>query len=503
MGKPLRARARDMVRAGQHAIAQRAERAVGGPARAWVVALLASALGLSGADFATVSATAGDLTRAFDIGNVEIGLLVSVSSLVAAAATIPVGVLTDRVNRTRLLTISVAFWAAAMLLAATAQSYLWLLLSRAALGAVTATAGPTIASLTGDFFPAAERGRILGFVLGGELVGTGLGFLVSGELAALVGWRVAFGWLAIPAVVLAWQLTRLPEPARGGQSTLSVGQVHIPQEAEVGDGEAVRDTGGGPAPGSPGGRPDIAGRAARHAGARPNENLVLHADPAGRSTWWALRYVLRVRTNVLLIIASALGYFYFAGLRTFVILFATAHYGLAESVVSVLILVIGVGALAGVYLGGRVSDRQVERGRLNARVLIPAGCLLAVVAVFVPTVLTTSIALALPLLTVGAALLGAVNPPVDAARLDIIPPPLWGRAEAVRTVLRTLGEAAAPTLFGLVSAQVFGGPDALAYTFLAFLVALLAAALLAMFAPRTYPGDVATASASRRAIVGP
>ncbi|ELS50863.1 putative hypothetical integral membrane protein [Streptomyces viridochromogenes Tue57] len=50
-------------------------------------------------------------------------------------------------------------------LAGGATSYLWLMLSRIALGAVTATAGPGIASLIGDYFPAAERARMYGFVL--------------------------------------------------------------------------------------------------------------------------------------------------------------------------------------------------------------------------------------------------------------------------------------------------------------------------------------------------
>jgi hypothetical protein len=109
------------------------------------------------------------------------------------------------------------------------------------------------------------------------------------------------------------------------------------------------------------------------------------------------------------------------------------------------------------------------------------------------------VAVALPLLTLGAALLGAANPPMDAARLDIIHPALWGRAEAIRTVLRTLGEAGAPVLFGLVSQSVFhGGKHGLEYTFLLFLITLIAAGLLALTAMRTYPRDVATAAASHR-----
>lgn len=125
--------------------------------------------------------------------NTGVGLLTSVTALAGALGTIPIGVLTDRTRRTRLLAISVALWAVAMFFAGAALSFAWLVIARAGLGVVTATGGPTIASLTGDFFPAPIWARMLGFILGGELVGTGIGFVISGEVAALVGWRYAFG----------------------------------------------------------------------------------------------------------------------------------------------------------------------------------------------------------------------------------------------------------------------------------------------------------------------
>jgi predicted MFS family arabinose efflux permease len=120
------------------------------------------------------------------------------------------------------------------------------------------------------------------------------------------------------------------------------------------------------------------------------------------------------------------------------IIFVTGHYHISQSVASVLTLVVGLGALAGVYLGGCTADRLLGRGYLNARVLVPTVALLTITVFLAPGIATTSLFVALPLLTAGAGLLGAANPPMDAARLDIIHPALWGRAEGVRTVLRTL-----------------------------------------------------------------
>jgi predicted MFS family arabinose efflux permease len=135
------------------------------------VLIFAAVLGLNGADQATSSATANNLERAFHLGNTGIGLLVTVVGLAGAAFTAPVGVLTDRTQRTRLLAVSIAGWAAATGFSGMAQSYTWMLIARVALGAVSATAGPTVASLVGDFFPPAERGRMYGLIIGGELAG--------------------------------------------------------------------------------------------------------------------------------------------------------------------------------------------------------------------------------------------------------------------------------------------------------------------------------------------
>lgn len=439
-------------------------RIFGGPRRARVVLVLAAALGLDGAGKAAVAATTPDLTQSLGADQTEIGLLVSVASLATAVCMLPAGVLADRLRRTWLLAIGTACWGAAMLLAGMAPGYGWLLAAEVLVGASVATTIPVVASLTGDYFPAAERARMYGLILCGELAGTGAGFLVSGEIAALTVWRAAFWIMVVPAAVIAFAVARLPEPSRGGQPTL---------------GEATSE-------------PDRSRQVAETA--RPRRLPVSPHDTG--STWHVVLYVLRVPTNVLLVIASTLGYFYFAGARTFAVQFGMVQYGLSQAAVTPILIGIGAGALAGVIAGGRISDRLLERGRPAARVIVPVVSVTAAVVVLAPAVLSGSPVVGIPLLTVGAALIGAPNPALDAARLDIIPAPLWGRAEAVRAILRTLGEAAAPTLFGYASGHIFAGTaHALGYTYALFLIPLLAAPLVAFPALRTYPRDTATAAA--------
>src|SRR5919199_6179090 len=112
--------------------------ALGGRERTRVIVLLASVLALASADAATVGASAIQLRHDLDINNTEVGLLVTVTSLVAAMTSLPFGVLADRVKRTRMLGLAIVLWGVAMFWSATVPTFGQLLLARVFLGAVTA-----------------------------------------------------------------------------------------------------------------------------------------------------------------------------------------------------------------------------------------------------------------------------------------------------------------------------------------------------------------------------
>jgi predicted MFS family arabinose efflux permease len=246
---------------------------------------------------------------------------------------------------------------------------------------------------------------------------------------------------------------------------------------------------------------DLAQRAVLAAGVVPEHRPEpLPPAPERYSLLTAVRVVLRVRTNVRLVVASSFGYFFFTGIQVFGLTFLRSRYGLDQVTASLLLLLVGGGAFAGVMLGGRAGDRLLRRGRLAGRILAAVGATLVAVVALTPAVLTTAVALAAPFLIVGAAGLGAVNPPLDAARLDIVPGRLWGRAEAVRTVLRSAGNATAPLLFGWVSERLAGPHGAgLERTFLLRLVPLLLGVVAMLAAARSYPGDVAAVAAAEQA----
>ena len=480
-----------IVQAGHARLRSLVEAVPGGPARFQIVFVLASVLALDAADKATVSAVAGSLKQAFDIGNTEIGLLIAIPSFIGGLFTLPVGSLVDRTRRNRILLVAIAVWSIAEGVSGFSSSFLFMLATRMGVGAATAAAFPSIASLTGDYFPPLDRARMFGLILGGELVGTGIGFFIGGVISDWINWHWPFYVMAVLGLVVIWEIWRwLPEPARGGGSWIDEGQteIRVGTEAATARQQPANEPAGAPV--------QRTQQRILQEGVQPREDLLLHADPAQRSLWWAIGYVIRIPTYLMLVVASSLAYFFFGGVRGFGMIYLTQHYGISRSSVSGLALIIGLGALAGVTLGGVLAERLLRRGWLTTRVVVPGIAVALCVPLFGGGIWTTRTIIGIPLLTAAAAALAAANPSYDAARLDIMHTRLWGRAESGRMVVRAFAEGGAPLLFGAVSQWFGGGNAGLEWTFLLMLLPLLIAASLAIPARRTYPTDVATAGQS-------
>jgi sugar phosphate permease len=219
-----------------------------------------------------------------------------------------------------------------------------------------------------------------------------------------------------------------------------------------------------------------------------------------------------------MIVASSLGYFFFAGLQTFAVIFVRGRFHLSQSTATLLLFVVGGGAVFGLVIAGFIADRLLEHGRLDARIVVGGVGYLLGAALLIPGLLVASVALALPIVMLAAAAVTAPNATLDAARLDVVPSPLWGRAESVRTLLRTALEGSAPVLFGFVASQFGAGHPSFAnnadvvrrapatvaqahglqLTFVVMLAPLAAAGVMLLAGRRAYPRDVASAQQSER-----
>lgn len=465
--------------------------AAGGREQLKTIVLLSSALALAAGSQTIVGAVAPDLKVALKIGNTQVGLLITAASLVGAATTLPFGMLADRIARVRLLAICVLTWSVSVLVAGAASHYVMMLLAQVALGAGIGAATPVVASLTGDLFRAAERGRVYGLILAGEFLGAAAALLFAGQMAAWWSWRGSFWLLAIPGPILAVALIKmLAEPVRGGMDE------DVPASKSTDEDGSER-------------WPSLT-KLVVDAGIKPHQKLVLTEDPADKSMLWAIRYVLTIRTNVYIIIASALAYYYVAGLQAFIVVFLRGRFDLGQSAASTLLIMVGIAVVIGTLVTGPLSDRLIARGQIAGRPLIAGISCLFAVAFALPGLLIPVFA-AWPILLIGAAGIGGANPPLDAARLDVMHSRLWGRAESVRTFIQTLLKSSAPLLFGWLSVVLSpGGVDTegtqgdgavgLTRSLIVMLgVIAIAGALLLISARRSYPRDVATAIASEAA----
>jgi hypothetical protein len=147
------------------------------------------------------------------------------------------------------------------------------------------------------------------------------------------------------------------------------------------------------------------------------------------------------------------------------------------------------------------------------RITIGGLSYLGAALLFLPGLLVRSLAVAMVFYVAAGIMFGSRDPPLDAARLDVMHHRLWGRAESVRTVLRRTMVASSAIVFGNLADRlgrgrplegVHGfGAHARAYgmrmTFLILLVSLFGGGVLTLWARRTYPRDVSTTLASEEA----
>ena len=72
--------------------------------------------------------------------------------------------------------------------------------------------------------------------------------------------------------------------------------------------------------------------------------------------------------------------------------------------------------------GGAIGDALLHRGYLNGRIIVSAIAAAGAVVLFIPAIFTHSALSAVPYLIFAALAISAQNPPLDAARLDIMVP---------------------------------------------------------------------------------
>jgi predicted MFS family arabinose efflux permease len=167
-----------------------------------LVLLLAVICGAAVANLYYAQPLLDTIARAFSVSQGSAGLLVTVTQagyVLGLALLVPLG---DLLERRRLIAVALVCAAAALGLAAAAPSFSLFGLAVGILG-VTAVAAQIIVAMSSSLATESERGRVVGTVMSGLLVGILVARTISGVLAELLGWRAVFVVAAIAMLLLA------------------------------------------------------------------------------------------------------------------------------------------------------------------------------------------------------------------------------------------------------------------------------------------------------------
>jgi predicted MFS family arabinose efflux permease len=155
----------------------------------------------------------------FKLKDSQLGLLSTGYGVAFAFAVIPMGMLSDRLNRRSLLAGLLAVWSACTAVAGFAGSVAALILARVGVGAAESGGLPISMPLLSDIFPPRQRGLAYGVYYMNTSLGGLLASVVGALVAAHFGWRAAFLLVGAPGVLLALVLLlTVKEPVRGAYS---------------------------------------------------------------------------------------------------------------------------------------------------------------------------------------------------------------------------------------------------------------------------------------------
>ena len=173
--------------------------------------VFAIACGLVAANLYYAQPMLETIARQFHATSASAGQVVTLSQLGFAVGLLLLVPLGDLLNRRRLITLTLGVTVLALIAMALAPTLAVLLVAGLAVGLTSVVAQmlvPFAATLAND----ANRGRVVGFVMSGLLLGVLLSRTIAGLISQVAGWRTVYGAAAALIVALAVILWReLPD----------------------------------------------------------------------------------------------------------------------------------------------------------------------------------------------------------------------------------------------------------------------------------------------------
>ncbi len=207
--------------------------------RGTLFALLAMALAVFviANDVTALSVALPEIERQFDSDVSTVQWVINAYALVFGVLIVTGGRLADVFGRRRIFFLGSTIFAVFSLLAALAQSDLWLIAARALMGIGGAMMWPAVLGMTYDVLPESKAGLAGGLIIGAAGFGNAAGPLVGGAITDSVGWE----WILVLnlpvaglACLVTWRAVRADTGHHGprrldypGIASLSIGLVAL------------------------------------------------------------------------------------------------------------------------------------------------------------------------------------------------------------------------------------------------------------------------------------
>jgi predicted MFS family arabinose efflux permease len=163
------------------------------------------------------------IRREWALSDTALGLLGTVFTLLYAVVGLPLGRLSDRLQRRKILAAGVFLWSLLTALSGMARSFSQLIVARLGVGVGEATCSPASTSLIGDLVAPTMRARAVAIWMLGLPLGLGLANGAGGWILQNWGWRNAFYIAAVPGILCAVAALLMREPKRGTREEHAVG----------------------------------------------------------------------------------------------------------------------------------------------------------------------------------------------------------------------------------------------------------------------------------------
>jgi predicted MFS family arabinose efflux permease len=139
----------------------------------------------------------------WNLSDKELGSLVSIISIVVGVGGLPVALVADRMGRVKSIVVMAITWSLATISCMFTANYSQLFMARAMVGVGETGYGSVGVALISTLFPKRLRSAALGAFYAAPSLGSVLGVVLGGMIAARWGWKAAFGVVGVPGLVLA------------------------------------------------------------------------------------------------------------------------------------------------------------------------------------------------------------------------------------------------------------------------------------------------------------